>query len=256
MSLGPKGTTSPCTCGRTGKWMPGLQGLSTPRWSHPCPQHPVALFQGAGGLRLHGDLQHGQRLPSGGAATEAGTGPWAAPPKDGGGQREHRAEHHLPSHLLQDHCFYQGHVEGHEHSAASLSTCAGLRWVGIAHPGRGGGCQHLSASALPHMPQGGKPRPRKAGLHMAAFLHTGVCPVRSHGSPKLRSSPRAVGAVPSVPLPWGGLCPRAPEGGLLSCKGLSSPDGHGVGGNVLIWNLLASFRPQGLFPGWLDCPPD
>ncbi|XP_039108350.1 disintegrin and metalloproteinase domain-containing protein 8 isoform X3 [Hyaena hyaena] len=27
----------------------------------------------------------------------------------------------------QDHCFYQGHVEGHEHSAASLSTCAGLR---------------------------------------------------------------------------------------------------------------------------------
>ncbi|XP_025774058.1 disintegrin and metalloproteinase domain-containing protein 8 [Puma concolor] len=26
----------------------------------------------------------------------------------------------------QDHCFYQGHVEGHEHSAASLSTCAGL----------------------------------------------------------------------------------------------------------------------------------
>nr|XP_008523831.1 PREDICTED: disintegrin and metalloproteinase domain-containing protein 8 isoform X2 [Equus przewalskii] len=27
----------------------------------------------------------------------------------------------------QDHCFYQGHVEGHQHSAASLSTCAGLR---------------------------------------------------------------------------------------------------------------------------------
>ncbi|KAF5914539.1 hypothetical protein HPG69_010811, partial [Diceros bicornis minor] len=27
----------------------------------------------------------------------------------------------------QDHCFYQGHVEGHRHSAASLSTCAGLR---------------------------------------------------------------------------------------------------------------------------------
>ncbi|XP_029788686.1 disintegrin and metalloproteinase domain-containing protein 8 isoform X4 [Suricata suricatta] len=27
----------------------------------------------------------------------------------------------------QDHCYYQGHVEGHEHSAASLSTCAGLR---------------------------------------------------------------------------------------------------------------------------------
>lgn len=30
---------------------------------------------------------------------------------------------------LQDHCFYQGHVEGHPDSAASLSTCAGLRWV-------------------------------------------------------------------------------------------------------------------------------
>ncbi|XP_045665334.1 disintegrin and metalloproteinase domain-containing protein 8 isoform X3 [Ursus americanus] len=27
----------------------------------------------------------------------------------------------------QGHCFYQGHVEGHHHSAASLSTCAGLR---------------------------------------------------------------------------------------------------------------------------------
>ncbi|XP_008588741.1 PREDICTED: disintegrin and metalloproteinase domain-containing protein 8 [Galeopterus variegatus] len=27
----------------------------------------------------------------------------------------------------QDHCFYQGHVEGHQGSAASLSTCAGLR---------------------------------------------------------------------------------------------------------------------------------
>lgn len=27
----------------------------------------------------------------------------------------------------QDHCFYQGHVEGQEHSAASLSTCVGLR---------------------------------------------------------------------------------------------------------------------------------
>ncbi|EPY85336.1 disintegrin and metalloproteinase domain-containing protein 8 [Camelus ferus] len=29
----------------------------------------------------------------------------------------------------QDHCFYQGHVEGYQHSAASLSTCAGLREV-------------------------------------------------------------------------------------------------------------------------------
>ncbi|KAL4825414.1 hypothetical protein H8958_000615 [Nasalis larvatus] len=27
----------------------------------------------------------------------------------------------------EDHCFYQGHVEGHPDSAASLSTCAGLR---------------------------------------------------------------------------------------------------------------------------------
>uniref|UniRef100_A0A8C5LC08 A disintegrin and metallopeptidase domain 8 n=1 Tax=Jaculus jaculus TaxID=51337 RepID=A0A8C5LC08_JACJA len=27
----------------------------------------------------------------------------------------------------QDHCLYQGHVEGHQGSAASLSTCAGLR---------------------------------------------------------------------------------------------------------------------------------
>ncbi|XP_058154068.1 disintegrin and metalloproteinase domain-containing protein 8 [Dasypus novemcinctus] len=27
----------------------------------------------------------------------------------------------------QDHCLYQGHVEGHQHSAASVSTCDGLR---------------------------------------------------------------------------------------------------------------------------------
>jgi hypothetical protein len=31
--------------------------------------------------------------------------------------------------LLQDHCLYQGHVEGHQGSAASLSICAGLRCV-------------------------------------------------------------------------------------------------------------------------------
>uniref|UniRef100_A0A452TZI3 ADAM metallopeptidase domain 8 n=1 Tax=Ursus maritimus TaxID=29073 RepID=A0A452TZI3_URSMA len=45
-----------------------------------------------------------------------------------------RARRALPSHLdlypesvSFGHCFYQGHVEGHHHSAASLSTCAGLR---------------------------------------------------------------------------------------------------------------------------------
>lgn len=31
--------------------------------------------------------------------------------------------------LPQDHCLYQGRVEGHPHSAASLSTCDGLRCV-------------------------------------------------------------------------------------------------------------------------------
>lgn len=30
---------------------------------------------------------------------------------------------------LQDHCLYQGHVEGQPVSAASLSTCNGLRWA-------------------------------------------------------------------------------------------------------------------------------
>ena len=45
----------------------------------------------------------------------------------GGGGTGLRATH--ASSLLQGHCFYQGHVEGHQHSAASLSTCAGLRWV-------------------------------------------------------------------------------------------------------------------------------
>ncbi|XP_048959128.1 disintegrin and metalloproteinase domain-containing protein 8 [Canis lupus dingo] len=46
----------------------------------------------------------------------------------------------------QDHCFYQGHVEGQEDSAASLSTCAGLRGffragstVHLIEPLEGGG---------------------------------------------------------------------------------------------------------------------
>ncbi|XP_060027018.1 disintegrin and metalloproteinase domain-containing protein 8 isoform X2 [Erinaceus europaeus] len=34
----------------------------------------------------------------------------------------------------QDHCFYQGHVQGHQHSAASLSTCTGLRGFFQAGP--------------------------------------------------------------------------------------------------------------------------
>ncbi|XP_055962687.1 disintegrin and metalloproteinase domain-containing protein 8 [Sorex fumeus] len=34
----------------------------------------------------------------------------------------------------QDHCFYQGHVEGHPESAASLSTCAGLRGFFLVGP--------------------------------------------------------------------------------------------------------------------------
>lgn len=59
-------------------------------------------------------------------------------PAAGAGSRaRERGPHTL---LLQDHCFYQGHVEGHPHSAASLSTCAGLRWVlqaGRPSPSRG-----------------------------------------------------------------------------------------------------------------------
>uniref|UniRef100_A0A8C3VFL5 ADAM metallopeptidase domain 8 n=1 Tax=Catagonus wagneri TaxID=51154 RepID=A0A8C3VFL5_9CETA len=46
----------------------------------------------------------------------------------------------------QDHCFYQGHVEEHQHSAASLSTCSGLRGffragsaVHLIEPLEGGG---------------------------------------------------------------------------------------------------------------------
>lgn len=27
----------------------------------------------------------------------------------------------------QDHCFYQGHVQGYTNSAVSISTCSGLR---------------------------------------------------------------------------------------------------------------------------------
>uniref|UniRef100_A0A8C9DC62 ADAM metallopeptidase domain 8 n=1 Tax=Panthera leo TaxID=9689 RepID=A0A8C9DC62_PANLE len=43
-------------------------------WGPRAQLHPaLAEEQGAGGLGLHGDLQHGQRLPSDGAATEAGS---------------------------------------------------------------------------------------------------------------------------------------------------------------------------------------
>lgn len=70
---------------------------------------------------------------------------WAALRKAGSGRGGGglRATH--ASSLLQGHCFYQGHVEGHHHSAASLSTCAGLRWV-LQTWGVGVSC-------LPHAPE-------------------------------------------------------------------------------------------------------
>lgn len=45
------------------------------------------------------------------------------------GQRNQGGKAYDPLLLLQDHCLYQGHVEGYEGSAASISTCAGLRYV-------------------------------------------------------------------------------------------------------------------------------
>lgn len=45
------------------------------------------------------------------------------------GQRNQGNKTYDPPSLLQDHCLYQGHVEGYEGSAASISTCAGLRYV-------------------------------------------------------------------------------------------------------------------------------
>lgn len=45
------------------------------------------------------------------------------------GQRNQGSKTDDPPSLLQDHCLYQGHVEGYEGSAASISTCAGLRYL-------------------------------------------------------------------------------------------------------------------------------
>lgn len=45
------------------------------------------------------------------------------------GQQNQGSKTYDPPSLLQDHCLYQGHVEGHTGSAASISTCAGLRYV-------------------------------------------------------------------------------------------------------------------------------
>lgn len=50
--------------------------------------------------------------------------------------------------LPQDHCFYQGNVEGHQGSAVSLSTCAGLRWVLPTRRGASG----RQGPALSHSP--------------------------------------------------------------------------------------------------------
>lgn len=54
---------------------------------------------------------------------------------------------HLCSLSWQDHCFYQGRVRGHPGSAASISTCGGLRYgLGSLEP-----CGGLGDSAQPRL---------------------------------------------------------------------------------------------------------
>lgn len=124
-----------------------------------------------------------------------------------------------------------------------------------------GGCRRPGGvSAIPHMLQRGKLRPRREGLSVTTFLHMGVWPVRSHRFPELQGSPWALEAVPRIPPAWGAIHPRAdgasssPEGDPLSLKGLSLP--RCPCGDALIQNHLAYLCPQGLFPGRLGCPPD
>lgn len=73
-----------------------------------------------------------------------------------------------------------------------------------------------------HAPQRGKPRLRKAGLHIAASLH--LLEVTGPLSYTALLGLRMLSPVYHLP---GGLCPWAPEGDCLSFKGLSSPDRHG-----------------------------
>nr|XP_036867222.1 disintegrin and metalloproteinase domain-containing protein 8 isoform X1 [Manis javanica] len=93
----------------------------------------------------------------------------------------------------QDHCFYQGHVEGQEHSAASLSTCVGLRGFF-----RAGSAVHLIE------PLGGSDEEGQHALYQAEHLQqkAGTCGVSDHSLDEVLG-PRISAAFrpPNWPLP-------------------------------------------------------
>ncbi|KAG8517503.1 Gamma-tubulin complex component 2 [Galemys pyrenaicus] len=85
---------------------------------------------------------------------------------------------------VQDHCLYQGRVEGHPESAASLSTCAGLRWgaEGAGTPGPGptpregkalSPCPGLPAGAQGLGPRGRGRRAPTSALGPRGFFQVG-----------------------------------------------------------------------------------
>uniref|UniRef100_A0A8C9KA58 ADAM metallopeptidase domain 8 n=1 Tax=Panthera tigris altaica TaxID=74533 RepID=A0A8C9KA58_PANTA len=100
-------------------------------WGPRAQLHPaLAEEQGAGGLGLHGDLQHGQRLPSDRAATEAETGSLLLPGPRGGARAFCRQPQHLCRPQVGGHCTPgEGGVKGRhalyqaEHLQQKAGTC-------------------------------------------------------------------------------------------------------------------------------------
>ncbi|XP_051049244.1 disintegrin and metalloproteinase domain-containing protein 8 isoform X3 [Phodopus roborovskii] len=90
----------------------------------------------------------------------------------------------------QDHCLYQGHVEGHQGSAASFSTCAGLRGFF-----RVGSTVHL-IEPLDDDEEG------QHAMYQAKHLHqkTGTCGVSNTSLDNL--GPRALEIYRSQPRNW------------------------------------------------------
>ena len=254
MSLGPKGTTSPCTCGRTGKWRPGLQGLSTTTPVPPMPPAPGGSFPGSWWA----------------PATRRPTA-WPTAPK---WRSSHRGRYRPLGGAPQGRWWAEG-AQGC--APLTLPSPAGS----LLLPGPRGGarafCRQPQHLCRPQV--GGHCTPGGGGVSTSVPQPSPTCSRevnRGQGKRGFTWQPfcTRVSVLLEVtgPLSYAallGLWVLSPvyhfPGGPVSSgtrrrpsvlQGFVLPRWAWGGGNVLIWNLLASFRPQGLFPGWLDCPPD
>jgi len=95
--------------------------------------YPFSILQGAAGAALHPDALLGQRHGDHREAGCSGTGLalrravllllWGPATLTAGADPLYTS----PLSWQQDHCFYQGSVQGYADSAVSISTCSGLR---------------------------------------------------------------------------------------------------------------------------------